>query len=423
MTEDDLYRTSTQYRLWSFTASSLESLRSSTNATATQRVRAAVKRARESRVSSTSSPNTSSVNASQVDSHAPRVDEGAGYELQNENDVECLTVAEEQKLVQYYCVKAMEMADFCNFPTNVKATAVQFMKRFYLFNSPMTYHPRSIMPCALFLATKTETHYTSLKNFASKVPKTTAEDIIAPEFLITQALRFTFDVRHPFRSLEGGFMELLAMADGKDGLLKRPAKGVMHDLRLLKRLSGSDTSGQTTQQVKNRIREAHGKAKEVLKTSAIISDAYFLYTPAQIWLASLLVVDEPLALFYLDVKFSPPPDSEDENAGFKPLLKTKLITSLRSLAALLQSSTAGAAVITPSTDEIAELRRIDKKLYKCRNPEKIDLVGLNQAVKREGNDVDESDRNEEEKAAKKRKGEREKMQREGEDVFGGPLVT
>ena len=66
-----------------------------------------------------------------------------------------------------------------------------------------------------------------------------------------------------------------------------------------------------------------------------------------------------------------------------------------------------------------EFKRIDKKLYKCRNPEKVDLVGINKAVKRDGGDavggVDE-------KVVKKRKLERERSEREGDDIFGGPLV-
>ena len=80
----------------------------------------------------------------------------------------------------------------------------------------MTYHPKTIMPCALFIATKTDNYYMSLRHFADGVPgDTTAEDIIAPEFLVMQSLRFTFDVRHPFRGLEGGLMER------KDGEGKR----------------------------------------------------------------------------------------------------------------------------------------------------------------------------------------------------------
>lgn len=66
-----------------------------------------------------------------------------------------------------------------------------------------------------------------------------------------------------------------------------------------------------------------------------------------------------------------------------------------------------------------EFKRIDKKLYKCRNPEKIDLVGINKAVKRDGgHGVGGMD----EKVVKKRKLERERSEKEGADIFGGPLV-
>ena len=94
LTEDDIYRTSTQYRLWAFTRESLASLRSTTNSLATESVRAAIK-------------------SSQVSN---------GHDDNTEKEVNCLTVEEEQKLVGFYCVKAMQFADFCDFPTNVKAS-------------------------------------------------------------------------------------------------------------------------------------------------------------------------------------------------------------------------------------------------------------------------------------------------------------
>ncbi|KLJ05658.1 cyclin H, partial [Blastomyces silverae] len=45
MLEDDIYRASSQYRLWSFTEESLRSIRDNTNAVASERVRAAIRRA------------------------------------------------------------------------------------------------------------------------------------------------------------------------------------------------------------------------------------------------------------------------------------------------------------------------------------------------------------------------------------------
>ena len=117
MTEDDIYRTSTQYRLWSFTSEALGSIRLTTNALAADRVRAAIKRKQEARTAERSTSGGEPAGAGRIEENETNGNaEGSGREKQ----VECLTVEEEQKLVGFYCVKAMELADFCNFPTNVK---------------------------------------------------------------------------------------------------------------------------------------------------------------------------------------------------------------------------------------------------------------------------------------------------------------
>lgn len=103
MNEDDIYRTSTQYRLWSFTRESLASLRSTTNATAADGVRAAIQNQRTGQAGSTTTKEGSNGESPDVT-----------------KEVDCLTVEEEQRLVGFYCVQAMRFADFCEFPTNVK---------------------------------------------------------------------------------------------------------------------------------------------------------------------------------------------------------------------------------------------------------------------------------------------------------------
>ena len=101
--EDEIYRTSTQYRLWSFTPESLASLRVTTNSVAAEGVRAAV--------------------------HSLRLRKIDGFQendAQNgngEEEVDCLTVEEEQKLLGWYCLKTIEFVDFCEYSTNVKVTA------------------------------------------------------------------------------------------------------------------------------------------------------------------------------------------------------------------------------------------------------------------------------------------------------------
>lgn len=103
MTEDEIYRASTQYRLWSFTPEMLRTMRSTTNSLAADGVRTAIHSLNLSKAQADSDHDASGGNGS----NAART-------------VDCLTVEEDQKLVGFYCIKTMEFADFCEFPTNVK---------------------------------------------------------------------------------------------------------------------------------------------------------------------------------------------------------------------------------------------------------------------------------------------------------------
>ena len=272
----------------------------------------------------------------------------------------------------------------------------------------MTYHPKQIMPSALFLATKTDNNYISLKNFVSKLGKATPEDVVAPEFLLTQGLRFMFDVRHPQRGLEGGFMELQALASGRYvsvAAIKASPKELQSAMMKLTPALADNPKPKTAEEVKVRIQIAHGKAKEILKTSALLTDAYFLYTPSQIWLSALLLADKPLATFYVELKLR----NSDE-------MTSRVMLVLESCAELMRL----APSVNPGEAEMKELKRIDKKLYQCRNPEKIDLVGMNKSQKRDG-EAKGSGRLDE-KIVKKRKMERENHMKEGEELFGSALV-
>lgn len=100
MIEDDIYRTSSQYRLWSYTTSSLQSLRATTNSVASERVRAAIRRARENNASTTSS--AAGTPQPGGDGEPKRLDE---------KQIECLTPEEELVLVRYYCEKTLELGD------------------------------------------------------------------------------------------------------------------------------------------------------------------------------------------------------------------------------------------------------------------------------------------------------------------------
>ncbi|PBP28636.1 hypothetical protein BUE80_DR000240 [Diplocarpon rosae] len=319
MSEDDRYRTSTQFRLWSYTSQSLLALRSTTNKTAADRVREAVRRLREAR-------NVSATNAGEAENVR------AGSAIPPEGEVDCLTVEEELKLT------------------------------------------------ALFFATKTENHYFRLTKFADAIGKTKPEDVLASEFLLTQGLRFTFDVRHPFRALEGAVMELQALSTRDIPAV--PGSGAIN--------------GDRPRNMGKRVIDAHGKAREYLKTSALLTDVYFHFTPSQIMLAALMLADLELMAWYIGIKV--PASMGDQ--------QKRVLSTLEKCAAMLRTVDPNSE---PSAVERKELQALAKKLKKCRNPEKMDLVGL-QRAKREGEEgIDE-------KVVKKRKLEKEKSS--ADDLFG-----
>lgn len=307
----------------------------------------------------------------------------------------------------------------------MQATAIQYLRRFYLTNSPMTYHPKSIMMCALFVATKTENYYMSLRQFANGIPgETSPEDVIAPEFLLMQGLRFTFDIRHPFRGLEGGVMELQAIAQGKG----QPAPHLPHETAedLQQGLLSIAPPPVPSSSMSDRIARAHGTTRELLRSAAQMTDAYFLYTPSQIWLSAFLLADRPLAEFLLDVKLGGPvtatiPTPEtDENGLVNPLyeIRSKLHRVLTECSALLQSYTP----LSSDQAQMKSLKRIAKKLHLCQNREKVNLKRETAHIATSQPDSGAvTSESETERLAKKRKLQQEQMARN--DMFGPQLVT
>ena len=276
------------------------------------------------------------------------------------------------------------------------------------------------MSSALFLATKTETIHFPLKEFVERLKtvkgleKITEEEVLAPEFIITQGLRFAFDVRHPFRALKGAYLELLSLVNVAKGG-KSPTWISTSSENLAGQLLGLPKPGSTTDMkfslnsqraspltFEKRVKAAYNSAKDRLEFDVLISDAYFLYTPSQIVFATLWLADPPLIEFYLSFKMNTGTPFHDNPK------KHKIMTVIKDCGQLLLEHASQSDAL------FEEVRQIEKKLHHCRNPEKADLVRLNQAQKRdaaEGSSLDEN-------VAKKRKLEREQNAREAEELFG-----
>jgi cyclin H len=281
----------------------------------------------------------------------------------------------------------------------------------------MTYHVNNILRTIMFLATKVELFTIHVSQYAEGAGRNvTAEDVLAPEYIIVQSLRYNLDVRHPFRAIKAGHMEMLEMAHGK---YQGPAQGlspkdVQAKICALSAKVGGQAMKMPEKKVEERIHTAYGVATNTLRTIAVLTDAYFLYTPSQIWLSAHLLADEPLTLFYLSLKV---PTSSPIHA--------KLLSTLRNCAALISSHRLYVNATLPAPEREAreakhkaEIKTLVQKLKNCRDPDKVDLVKLNQAQKR---DAVQGDALEESKA-KRRKLAREGYEKES-DAFWGPELS
>ncbi|TKA64271.1 hypothetical protein B0A55_10214 [Friedmanniomyces simplex] len=374
--EDDLYRTSSQYRLWSFSPESLAALRRKTHELAIAR-------------------------ASQF----------AGTSNSSDGDAfDCLTSAECLRLVQRYLDQIRTTSDHFKWPMTVKATAAQYLARFYLSNSPLTYPPKEIYKTVLFLACKTEATHMTLSEYARRI-STPADEVLAPEYKVMQALRFTLDVRQPYRGLKGVLMELFNLAEGRVGEVEGVETGGAAALQAeMLGLELPSKTAQTMWRVRDsgkvegkalvdRINAAYSAARTILDGPALLTDAYFLYTPSQILLAALHLADEPLTSFYLRTKL---PLMSD--------LRPKILATIAASAELL-GSFSGSQVL--SKEERAALER---KLEGCRDPSTRDLVGSHAGAKRGAGGDEEA-----EEKARKKKAARDKALKEGDDLFGPSL--
>ena len=143
MIEDDIYRSSTQYKLWSFTPQRLAELRQETNDLASEKVKAAFRRAR-------------GVRYGNGDTDGGGRD-GDGGEAQ----IETLTVDEELKIVEWGCGKIIEMGEAMRpkVPGGVVVCSFMLMSFPYVQISPLLwfYNPVTYI-CLCYL---TNTHESS----------------------------------------------------------------------------------------------------------------------------------------------------------------------------------------------------------------------------------------------------------------------
>ncbi|KAF1971889.1 hypothetical protein BU23DRAFT_469868 [Bimuria novae-zelandiae CBS 107.79] len=406
VTEDDLYRQSTQYKHWSFTPSRLSELRQKTNAHAAAQVKLHIAGDRAERAKRATREASSAPESGADTPNGNGTGTGANTPTPG-GDVDCLTMDEEKMVVDKFCETAMKLGDFLKLQPDVTATAIQFMRRFYLYNSPMTYDGNKIAKTAFFLALKLElgTRAGSASDFASRLPKTSRDDIVAPEYTIVQALRFNFEVRHPFRGLKGVHLEL---EDLVRGTYAAPAQhGRTPEALQAAALQALEVSSPDDAVLK--LGNIYAHAKDILAMAAQLTDAYFLYTPSQILLAAHLLAAPAITELYLTTKVPASAPAYPQIIG-----TIKSCTDLLSGHRSYSKNPVAEKLAWADTDPPATKKAM-KKLKSCKDPLTQDLVALNAGKKR---DV-VRDGSLEESKAKRRKLNRERAEQES-DAFWGP---
>ncbi|KAK4054194.1 hypothetical protein OIV83_001220 [Microbotryomycetes sp. JL201] len=245
-----LFELSSQFRHWRYSKEELAAVRDEVIEQAVQRVKDNIERERAQLHPATNGGDE------QVPAEAvpPPPDE-----------IEYLTVDDEVELVKYYLTQVSSLCGAFRFSENVQATAMTYLKRFYLRNTCMDYHPKNVMLTCVFLATKTENCPCSIDSFASKV-KTPTEDILSLEFLVSQSLRFEYKVHHAHLA----------------------AGGLLLDM-------------QTASIPLETLEQAYTQSRAYIRASRL-TDLEFIYTPAQIALASFRLTDPKAVESWLGFK-------------------------------------------------------------------------------------------------------------------------
>ncbi|KAL2258274.1 hypothetical protein VTK26DRAFT_8464 [Humicola hyalothermophila] len=360
-TEDARYRQSSQYQLWSFSPSQLSAMREKTNLAARTRI--------AERLSSAPAPSNNNLSAPTSSANTPDPEGASTPALP-----EFLTPAEEALLVTFYTSELLRAGDHAKMSSEIKATAATFFRRFYVTNSIMTYPPQEMTIVALFFGCKAEGSFISISEFGRTFGKEHPEEILAGEFLLCQGLRFALDVKHPFRALRGAVMEL----------------GTLPDIE------------------PNRIAAAEHRAREILCFSPLITDAYFHYTPSQIMLAALSLADRGLAERLIQDTFhyvTPPGNnsgadtpvssgteavsskqaplpgsSEDKAAIIGSHLRDKVLGTIEACRDMLAKELPERREHWSNRSVYkAQIQPLRKKLNKCRDPERWNLVELQRA--------------------------------------------
>ncbi|GAA5794763.1 hypothetical protein HPULCUR_000109 [Helicostylum pulchrum] len=248
-----------------------------------------------------------------------RVQKNVQEELDEDNTTNIervyLTGQEELSLCKFFELQLQVISQHCKFTDMVMATAVIYMKRFFLYNTVMDYHPKDILLTCLFLATKSESERISIEEFGKKLRLPSTTGVLNLEFTVSQGLKFQYYIHHPYRPAYGFFLDM------QTGPI---------DMKLLK---------DTYKRVNTTIAEI------------LLTDLPLIYQPTQLALAAFMIAGE----------------SNGFDAQVKRYIEDRFgQNDASSLLSILQGIIGSFKIFKRVTQQ--EAKEIDLKLKHCMNP-------------------------------------------------------
>ncbi|WVQ84563.1 hypothetical protein IAT38_006717 [Cryptococcus sp. DSM 104549] len=333
------YHESSQFIHWRYSPSKLSSMRSNLNSKSVEVARRNTELEKEAQIS-------------------------LGHDFQDPPPPAVyLTVDDELLLLRFYC---SQITTVCRhgfgLPDIVETTAISYLKRFYLKNSVMEWHPKVIMPTCLFLAAKTTNYPVLVDQFISKFSKLTTKDVLEKEFLVAQSLGFEFWVRSSEKSLRGWSLEMQ----------KQPTPPPM-----------------------DVIQKTISAALGHLSTS-LFTDAEFIFSPSQISLACLHLANQLFVEDFLDQRYEAAAtasskvettvgDAGDEGSSQEVVLafgipKDRLMDIVAQVEVMV--------LAVSGEIDLKRVKEVDRRLKQCTNPEKVPGTALYLKRKQEKEQAD-----------------------------------
>lgn len=118
-----------------------------------------------------------------------------------------VTHEDERKLLRFYMGEMVNLCASMKFPTKVKATALMYLKRFFLYSSCINQPPMKMMLTCIYLACKIEEAYIGAEDFCRQLNQD-PKAVLSNEVPLLQGLQFDLIVHSPYRALDGLFEDV-----------------------------------------------------------------------------------------------------------------------------------------------------------------------------------------------------------------------